>query len=66
MCHLFFMLMLPANARKPRRRLGGPTKTQAEVLTVFGTRLRTVKLNGDINCNDLFYNRLYVIDRLVS
>ena len=33
---LHSVLMLPAGARKPRRRLETPTKTQAEVLTALG------------------------------
>jgi transposase len=36
MSHLHSVLMLPARARKPRRRLETPTKTQAEVLTALG------------------------------
>ena len=39
MGHLHSVLMLPAGARKPRRRLETPTKTQAEVLTAFGWRI---------------------------
>ena len=36
MRHLHSVLTLPALARKPRRRLETPTKTQAEVLSAFG------------------------------
>jgi len=36
MRHLHSVLALPALARKPRRRLETPTKTQAEVLSAFG------------------------------
>jgi len=39
MRHLHSVLMLPAKARKPRRRLETPTKTQAEVLSAFGCRV---------------------------
>lgn len=34
--HLHSVLLLPAGARQPRRRLETPTKTQAEVLTALG------------------------------
>jgi len=34
--HLHSVLLLPGGARKPRRRLETPTKTQAEVLRAFG------------------------------
>ncbi|MEK6536527.1 MAG: hypothetical protein AABZ63_03470 [Actinomycetota bacterium] len=34
--HLHSVLLLPGSARKPRRRLETPTKTQAEVLRAFG------------------------------
>jgi transposase len=36
MRHLHSVLLLPARARKPRRRLETPTKTQAEVLSALG------------------------------
>jgi len=36
MRHLHSVLAMPALARKPRRRLETPTKTQAEVLSAFG------------------------------
>ena len=39
MQHLHSVLMLPAGARKPRRRLETPSKTQAEVLTALGWRV---------------------------
>ena len=39
MRHLHSVLMLPAGARKPRRRLETPSKTQAEVLTALGWRV---------------------------
>lgn len=39
MRHLHSVLMLPARARKPRRRLETPTKTQTEVLSAFGYRV---------------------------
>ncbi len=39
MRHLHSVLMLPAGARKPRRRLETPSKTQAEVLTGLGWRV---------------------------
>lgn len=39
MRHLHSVLMLPARARKPRRRLEAPTKTQAEVLTALGYKV---------------------------
>jgi len=39
MRHLHSVLMLPAEAYKPRRRLETPSKTQAEVLTAPGRRV---------------------------
>jgi transposase len=39
MRHLHSVLMLPARARKPRRRLETPTETQAEVLSALGYRV---------------------------
>jgi transposase len=36
MKHLHSVLLLPAHARKPRRRLETPTKTQSEVLSALG------------------------------
>ncbi len=39
MRHLHSVLMLPAGARKPRRRLETPSKTQAEVLSALGWRI---------------------------
>jgi len=36
---LHSVLMLPAGARKPRRRLETPSKTQSEVLTALGWRV---------------------------
>jgi transposase len=39
MGHLHSVLMLPAKARKPRRRLETPSKTQAEVLQALGWRI---------------------------
>ena len=36
MRHLHSVLMLPAGARKPRRRLETPSKTQSEVLRALG------------------------------
>jgi len=39
MRHLHSVLMLPAGARKPRRRLETPSKTQEEVLRALGWRV---------------------------
>jgi hypothetical protein len=39
MRHLHSVLLLPAGARKPRRRLETPEKTQIEVLRAFGWRI---------------------------
>jgi hypothetical protein len=39
MRHLHSVLLLPAGARQPRRRLETPEKTQAEVLKAFGWRI---------------------------
>ncbi|PJA76489.1 hypothetical protein CO151_02605 [bacterium CG_4_9_14_3_um_filter_65_15] len=39
MRHLHSVLLLPAWARKPRRRLEMPSKTQAEVLSALGWRI---------------------------
>lgn len=39
MKHLHSVLLLAKGARKPRRRLETPSKTQAEVLSVFGHRV---------------------------
>jgi transposase len=39
MRHLHSVLMLPAGARQPRRRLETPSKTQAEVLSALGWRI---------------------------
>jgi hypothetical protein len=36
MRHLHSVVTLPTGARKPRRRLETPTKTQAEVLSALG------------------------------
>jgi len=39
MCHLHSVLLLPAGAKKPRRRLETPSKTQTEVLLALGWRV---------------------------